>query len=182
MMIKKEKLTSTKDVDALAEELLAAWGACFPPAPSLSGRKKNTIRNMVCKMAGYQDGYQAFLGAMKKMPDPIEATRQYAYRDDGKDTITINSVVIDMELFDNGTFDYVLVDRDTEIETAIRIVAENGHPLYKRALASLLNSDDEYVWMSYDKHAKYVCKSEDPVAFNAIGHAILEEYSIWMPS
>jgi hypothetical protein len=58
-------LNSIADVDNAARALSSAWESNFAPAPQLDGKKKAKLRNMICQLAGYTNGYPSFLAHLK---------------------------------------------------------------------------------------------------------------------
>jgi hypothetical protein len=58
------QLNSIADVDNAARALSDIWEQSFSPAPRLDGRKKNKLRDMVCRMAGYPNGFKAFVAEL----------------------------------------------------------------------------------------------------------------------
>lgn len=71
-LISPNTLKTRDDVDNAARKLTAVWEQSFAPAPSLDGKKKNKLRDMVCRLAGFDNGYQQFLAHLQAMtiPDP----------------------------------------------------------------------------------------------------------------
>jgi hypothetical protein len=58
-------LHTVNDVDEAAQWLSAQWQRSFSPAPKLDGKKKAKLRDMVCNLAGYTNGFKSFLDAIK---------------------------------------------------------------------------------------------------------------------
>ncbi|MDI5832618.1 hypothetical protein OCF84_21145 (plasmid) [Shewanella xiamenensis] len=69
MFFNKAALTSIADVDRAATQLSQVWDQLFPPAPKFDGKKKNILREMVCKLAGFDGGYQQFLAFIENSPE-----------------------------------------------------------------------------------------------------------------
>lgn len=68
------QLRSVEDVDNAARFLSAQWERSFSPAPKLDGKKKSKLRDMVCNLAGYQNGFRSFLATLSEdaIPEPRE--------------------------------------------------------------------------------------------------------------
>ena len=69
-LINPNTLKTLDDVDNAARKLTAVWEKSFAPAPSLDGKKKNKLRDMVCRLAGFDNGYQQFLAHLEVMTIP----------------------------------------------------------------------------------------------------------------
>jgi hypothetical protein len=54
-------LHSVEDVDNAARFLSEQWERSFSPAPKLDGKKKAKLRDMVCNLAGFTNGFKSFL-------------------------------------------------------------------------------------------------------------------------
>lgn len=74
MFFNKISLNSIADVDSAAIQLSLVWDELFPPAPKFDGKKKNILREMVCKLAGFDGGYQQFLAHLKDLPESQSKT------------------------------------------------------------------------------------------------------------
>jgi hypothetical protein len=64
-----QSIRTIEDLDAAAIRLAAIWGESFSPAPKFDS-KKNKLRDIVSKLAGYKNGYQSFLAALKEAMIP----------------------------------------------------------------------------------------------------------------
>jgi hypothetical protein len=62
------KLVTKEEVDTHAQDLSREWGVSFNPAPKFEGKKKNKLRDVICRLGGYPGGYQSFLNAL---PEPV---------------------------------------------------------------------------------------------------------------
>tara|TARA_B100000809_G_scaffold266285_1_gene328238 strand:- start:2814 stop:3731 length:918 start_codon:yes stop_codon:yes gene_type:complete len=62
------KLVTKEEVDTHAQDLSREWGVSFNPAPKFEGKKKNKLRDVICRLGGYPGGYQSFL---KTLPEPV---------------------------------------------------------------------------------------------------------------
>lgn len=52
------QIQTQAELDAAARALADAWEQSFAPAPKFDGKKKNALRDVVLRLAGYPNGYQ----------------------------------------------------------------------------------------------------------------------------
>ncbi|KZX57782.1 hypothetical protein A3709_19355 [Halioglobus sp. HI00S01] len=145
MFYAKQSLTSTEDVDQAAKALVAAWDRSFSPAPSFDGRKKNKLRDMVCLLAGFDGGYQAFLAQIEEKLDPLPA-----YISDDR-TVYINDTAIDDGTLEHNSIEYKLVERGElirNLQDYIGDAPDYDRRLIMNDLVMLSTWTDEYVWSS----------------------------------
>ncbi len=75
------KLRTIADVDNAARFLSATWGRDFSPAPSADGKSKAHMRNVVCNLAGYTNGFTSFTGELDALKVPLP-TKSFDLPDD----------------------------------------------------------------------------------------------------
>lgn len=79
-------LNTLDDVDNACRTLSEQWERSFSPAPQFDGKKKSKLRDMVCHLAGYTNGFTSFMASITvptiaqdafDMPDELMATFDY---------------------------------------------------------------------------------------------------------
>jgi len=67
-------LRTLEDVDKAAEFLSEQWNKSFPPAPRIDSKKRNALRDMVCRLAGFANGLTSFESFLEhsKIPKPSQ--------------------------------------------------------------------------------------------------------------
>ena len=176
MFINKDALKTTTDVDNAARELARVWGISFPPAPNFDGKKKNKLRDVICRYAGYENGYKTFLSAIEN-----EVKARVAFIDTDNDviiggkSIEFEETLINEDVFYNEMVMYRLEERSEIISNLISWIAEGAKQAeaMQEDMEMLMQWDDEYIWSSIETN-EYVSPTQDPSRFNEICEEVLK--------
>ena len=182
MLVNKCDLKTPQDVDNAAVALSDVWNKHFPPAPSINGKKKNKLRDMICEMAGYNGGYQTFIKSLEDTPEPMNI--HIGDYDQGY-LVTIGDCRMDYDdtfnRCDGHYANWRLREVDEHVElllTGLSEVGAGGPPsdseMLKQTIMRLMGLPDTYIWVSENNTFDIVAASQDVVKFNEICEETLE--------
>jgi hypothetical protein len=133
-------LNSIEDVDKAARVLSEQWERSFSPAPKLDGKKKAKLRDMVCNLAGYTNGFKSFMDSIRL---PVISSDAFDMPDE-------LMAVFDHEL------NYLYLGSDTSRMTLRNGNAETLHEDSEDCFAVLYHDPDYLGGMDGDKSAEGV--------------------------
>ena len=153
-------LRTKAQVDQAARELSEFWGMSFEPAPKFDGKKKDKLRDIVCRMSNYKNGYKSFLAWLEKHKIPT-TSEQF----DLPDTLAIRVCPWDFE------------EEDMVVGTKPKDI-------------SYLNSEDEnclYLLVSEDNVEdglvhQYGSLKQTPLWQYICEHYVADALNVYMPS
>lgn len=196
MLINPNTLQTPADVDQAARQLTQVWDKYFSPAPSIDGKKRNKLRDMVSELAGYQGGYQSFLAnTSSKENNPIEEHQKMwleqvsnasnddtnivpAYVNENADVV-IGGVTIHEAVWAMQVTDWRLEYKPDTVEHLMSVINNSDNADYRKditqTLEQVMNSHDQYFWSNNNDYT-LVFPSANPEKYNEICKTALQSH------